>query len=145
MNRLKKIISHRGNLIGRNVSRENSPSYLIEALDRGFDVEVDVWIIDNKCFLGHDGPQYQIDSDFLTDRKDNLWVHAKNLQAASYLRFEDLNWFWHENDKMVLTSKGFPWCNFNVFVRGGVTVEFDFISLPDYVYGVCTDNPIKYK
>lgn len=141
---LKKIISHRGNLIGRNVPRENSPSYLMEALDRGLDVEVDIWIVDNKCFLGHDEPQYLIDFDFLTERKEKFWIHAKNIEAASFLRYEDLNWFWHENDKMVLTSKGYPWCNFGVFVKGGITVEFDFIQLPDYVYGVCTDKPLNY-
>ena len=116
----------------------------MEALSMGFDVELDLWCDNNKCFLGHDEPQYKIESDFLTSRKDKLWIHVKNIEAASFLRYEDLNWFWHENDKMVLTSKGYLWCNFNVFVRGGITVELDFVKPPEYVYGICTDNVLKY-
>lgn len=145
MSKLKKIISHRGNVSGRNPSRENSPSFIMEALEMGFDVEIDLWLVNNKCWLGHDEPQYKIEKDFLINRKDKLWVHSKNLESISFLMNEDLNWFWHENDKMVLTSKGYPWCNFNVFVEGGITVQFDFNKIPDYVLGVCTDESLKYR
>lgn len=141
---LNKIISHRGNIDGRNIERENSISFIDEAINLNFDVEIDLWLLDKNLFLGHDKPQYEIDFNFLVERKNKLWVHAKNLEVIPFLRFEDLNWFWHENDKMVLTSKGYPWCNFDIFVKGGITVEFDFKIIPDYVYGVCTDKPIKY-
>ena len=53
------LISHRGNLDGPNKSFENSPSYICEAIDRGFDVEVDLWKT-NKLFFGHAEPQYCI-------------------------------------------------------------------------------------
>lgn len=145
MRMLKKIISHRGNLTGRNPARENSPLFIMEALDMGFDVEIDFWVVDGKCWLGHDEPQHLVEIDFLIERKQKLWVHAKNIEAVSFLRYEDLNWFWHENDKLVLTSKGYPWCNFNIFVKGGITVQFDFKDIPDYVYGICTDEVLKYQ
>jgi hypothetical protein len=48
-----KFISHRGNLSGRNPESENSPSYINMALKLGYDVEVDVWYIDGKWYLGH--------------------------------------------------------------------------------------------
>ena len=32
------LISHRGNLTGKNPERENHPDYIKEALDLGFDV-----------------------------------------------------------------------------------------------------------
>jgi hypothetical protein len=44
-------ISHRGNINGKNIERENSPEYILETLNKGYDVEVDIWIINNKWFL----------------------------------------------------------------------------------------------
>lgn len=140
-----KIISHRGNLEGRNISEENSKEAIIKAIELGYDVEIDFWSTEKGFFLGHDLPQYEIDLNWLDNLKNKLWVHAKNKDAARILSLTDLNWFWHENDLMTLTSKGYIWSNIGVFVQNGITVEFDFKILPDYILGVCTDNPIKYR
>jgi len=35
-------ISHRGNLSGSQPEFENKPAYIVEALNKGFDVEIDV-------------------------------------------------------------------------------------------------------
>jgi hypothetical protein len=100
-------ISHRGNLDGPNKERENSPSYVIEALDKGFDVEVDVWFVDGEFWLGHDEPQYKTDYKFLVNEK--LWCHAKNLGAILEMKKYVIHYFWHENDKISLTSKNYIW------------------------------------
>ena len=42
------LISHRGNLHGINSDKENSPSYLLSALNKCFNVEVDVRFENNK-------------------------------------------------------------------------------------------------
>ena len=42
------FISHRGNIDGINVKNENKPSYILNALKNNFDVEVDIWLIDNS-------------------------------------------------------------------------------------------------
>ena len=42
------LISHRGNVNGKNPDRENSPLYIKAALTLGYDVEVDVWYIDKE-------------------------------------------------------------------------------------------------
>ena len=42
------LISHRGNLDGVNPDRENSPTYIKEAISSGFDVEIDVHWYDNE-------------------------------------------------------------------------------------------------
>ena len=68
------LISHRGNRNGKNVDRENSPDYIQEALDEGYDVEIDVWVKDDKFFLGHDEPEYTTDKEFLM--KDGLWCQS---------------------------------------------------------------------
>ena len=58
-----KIISHRGNLDGPIFEKENHPDYILNAIDAGFDVEIDLWKIETKLFLGHDEPKYLIDVD----------------------------------------------------------------------------------
>ena len=35
-------ISHRGNTNGKNPARENTKSYIDEAIAKGFDVEIDI-------------------------------------------------------------------------------------------------------
>ncbi len=58
------LISHRGNITGANPSRENSPDYIQEALEADYNVEIDVWYKDKKWNLGHDEPQYEVESNF---------------------------------------------------------------------------------
>ena len=36
------LISHRGNTNGKNINRENTKSYIDEAIAKGFDVEIDI-------------------------------------------------------------------------------------------------------
>ena len=54
------LISHRGNIDGVKPTKENSPEYILEAISLGYDVEIDVWKVDGKWFLGHDEPEYAI-------------------------------------------------------------------------------------
>ena len=136
-----KIISHRGNLIGKT-SEENKPSYIKNALLKGFDVEIDVWIIDDKFFLGHDKPEYNIDVNFLLN--DKLWCHAKNKKALEVLLKNNIHVFWHENDKFTLTSKGIPWCYPGNYLKSGITVELNYKKKMPEVYGICTDYPLKW-
>ena len=71
-----RLISHRGNTSGPNPSRENHPDYIHEAIDKGFEVEVDVWRLGDKWFLGHDKPQYEIEEQFLLqDKLNNKGTH----------------------------------------------------------------------
>ena len=44
------LISHRGNTNGVNHEKENSISYIEDALNLGFDVEVDVWYKDGDFY-----------------------------------------------------------------------------------------------
>ena len=80
------LISHRGNIEGKT-KWENHPNYIQEAIEEGFDVEIDVWFVDNKLYLGHDLPQYEIDHDFLIN--DKLWCHAKNIESLQIMNKYD--------------------------------------------------------
>lgn len=107
-------IAHRGNLVGPNPDKENSPRYIQDALSAGFFCEVDLWKLNGDLGLGHEGPEHLINIAFL--RKRNLVIHAKNLDALSFLRrMEDVespegfHYFFHEGDKATLTSRGLIW------------------------------------
>jgi hypothetical protein len=144
-----KLISHRGNLIGPNSERENSPSYLQEALDNGFDVEVDLWFIEDKLYLGHDEPQYLISHSWLTQFLYRLWVHCKNPEAIVYLQenYPQINYFWHQEDTLTLTSKKYIW------VYPGKQPIKDSIAVMPEIHnddisqclGICSDYIQNYK
>ena len=100
-------ISHRGNLNGKNPVLENNPKYIIEALNKGFSVEIDIWFLEGNFYLGHDEPLFKIESNFLENPK--LWCHAKNLSALTSLRKLKTIYFWHQEDDFTLTSNGYIW------------------------------------
>jgi hypothetical protein len=137
------LISHRGNIGGKIPEKENHPIYIDESLNLGYNFEVDVWYVDDKLMLGHDNPQYEVLFSFF---KENMWIHSKNLQACEQLLKTNLNWFWHENDKITLTSKGYIWSYPNIYVDNGITVEFGYNKdLPKHILGICTDYPELYN
>jgi len=103
------LISHRGNLNGPNEDRENSPYYIMEAIDEGYDVEVDLWWVNGRVYLGHDEPQYEVSDEWLGERIDKLWVHCKNVDSLNWIRNTSLHYFWHEQDTLTLTSKNHMW------------------------------------
>lgn len=107
-----KFISHRGNLNCPKEDMENSPAYVEKALKEGFDVEIDLRIVDgvveDKYYLGHDGPQYRVDKDFVL--QEGLWIHAKNVYTLCALLDEGKgNFFVHNVEEAVLTSNGYIW------------------------------------
>lgn len=143
--RLIKIISHRGNLVGSDPTIENNPTHINKVMDLGYDVEIDLWEVKGNLYLGHDEPYYKVDKYWLTNRKDKLWVHLKNFDAIPFAKNYYLNYFWHENDKMTLTSNGTPWCYPGIYIPSGVTVVLTDEIIDVDVYGVCTDYPELYK
>ena len=99
-------ISHRGNTKGRT-DKENHPDQILEALSQGFDVEMDVWLIDGNICLGHDFPEHEVKIDFLINSR--FWCHAKNIVALEEMLKHGIHCFWHQEDDVVLTSNNFLW------------------------------------
>jgi hypothetical protein len=141
-----KIISHRGNIAGSNRQIENQPAYIQAAMSKGYDVEIDVWYIDDKILLGHDYGQYQVSLDFL--KTDNLWCHAKNLDSLEFMLSNDIHCFWHQEDDRTITSRGFIWTyEGRDLGKKSVACWMDAIGdIPSLsIYGICTDYPDKLK
>ena len=101
------LISHRGNINGKNSEKENHPDYILKALKMNYNVEVDVWYKNNELYLGHDNPQYKIHNDFLKNEK--IWCHAPNIAALNYLDKIDCHYFWHQEDDVTITNRGYFW------------------------------------
>ena len=146
-----KLIAHRGNINGKT-SYENHPDYIKEAITEGFDVEIDVWVKGRDIYLGHDEPEYTTSFGFLSEHKDNLWCHAKNYEALSYLNMYRLHAFWHENDSFTLTNQGVIWqYPDNEYYKDSIflmpelfDVDIDESKLK-MVKGICSDYILKYK
>ena len=103
-----KIISHRGNTVGVNKDQENYPALIDSLLQKNIDCEIDVWYVDDKFYLGHDFPQYEVNKRFIL--KKGLWCHAKNLEALAKMKsMYNVHFFWHEDDDFTLTSKNIIW------------------------------------
>ncbi len=137
-------ISHRGNTNGPNPEKENSPEYILDAIDKGFDVEIDIWVIDDSVWFGHDAPQYgPISEKFIEQILDVAWLHCKNLDAINWLKqyYPNAKYFWHQNDDYTLTSNGFIWTYpGKAATKNCIVVSLDENEELSYgIYGVCSD------
>ncbi len=145
-----RLISHRGNLTGPNPIRENSIDYIEDAIFESFDVEIDLRVEDDICYLGHDEPQYIVTMEWLRKYKDVLWIHCKNREALEKLSTSSItfNYFWHETDSYTITSKGIGWVYPGKIPYSNsvmVSPEWDmdvsrFCELQKQnIYGICSD------
>jgi hypothetical protein len=144
------LISHRGNINGPDPELENNPDQILHALSRGYDVEVDVWLDDNKgLMLGHDAPRYFIDYTFLMDSR--LWCHAKNHAALEWMISQSkyIHSFWHQNDRYTLTSRGFIWSFPRVLEAKNCIAVYPELYPDDFDFsqceGICSDHIADYK
>ena len=143
------LIAHRGNINGPESMLENKPEFIDAALNLNYHVEIDVWVVNHKIFLGHDQPEYEIDSNWLTDRFEKLWIHCKNVEAITFFKksHSNFNFFWHENDVLTLTSNNYIWAN-----PGKQPIEDSIAVLPEInnddiskCLGICSDYISKYN
>lgn len=137
-----KFIAHRGNINGPDPGLENTDEYLKYAYSLGYDVEIDLIEYNGELYYGHDEPQCIADISFL--ESPGVWCHAKNLKALSILLQLNTNTFWHQNDDVTLTSKGYVWCYPGTFVNSYNAVWLDLLNkpLPEHIsniYGICSD------
>lgn len=136
-NRLDMIyISHRGNLTGPNPELENSPDYIDAAIANGFDVEVDLWLVDGMPFLGHDGPQYKITLDYLFDRFSELWVHCKDGWAFDFCLENEVHCFFHNADDYTLTNRQWIWA----YPGKEINTEACICVMPEWFFAVPSDK-----
>lgn len=155
-----KIIVHRGTDY-LNKENENKPESILKFISLGYNCEIDLRVIDNKLYLGHDLPQYEIDSGFIIDNYKNLFIHCKNFNAIRYLKdWEDkyseifFHYFTHENDKYHLTSLNKVLTNDTQYLNNHTIYispelfghPFNKLdkSIKDKLWAIMTKNPFAY-
>lgn len=147
-----KLIAHRGNINGKAENAENRPIYIESAILLGYEVEVDIWFVDNKFWLGHDAPEYPVTDKWILKNANHLWFHCKNVDAVNMFLDLDIDgggfqYFWHENDRLSITSQGYIWtCDVSItgpnvvwMITNEGPMDGSGIGNPD-IYGVCADN-----
>lgn len=147
------VISHRGNLSGPNPNYENSPRYLEDAINVGFDVECDVHNLgdDNSWYLGHDRLDFKIDFGFFEKHRSKLWCHCKDMYSLYYLSEAGINCFAHNTDSFVLSYTGFiityPDASLGLSDRSIAMLPEKVKNWKglESVFGLCTDYPVLYK
>ena len=149
-----RIIAHRANLNGPDSNLENNPSQVDNCIEMGLDVEIDVRYLkqEEQFSLGHDSGDFPVDFKWLMERKKNLWIHCKNLEAMEKLSDyrDELNFFWHQEDSYTLTSKGMIWAypgsklnNMSISVMPEWGNENFENELDGEIFGCCTDFPLR--
>ncbi len=150
----KRLISHRGNINGKNELLENNPDYIEVALSKGYDVEIDLWIDNDGFYLGHDEPTYPVTLNWLVERSLKLWVHCKDLKTIEELKrleyengINSIHYFFHNTDDTTITSQGKLWV-----YPGKQPIKNSIAVMPEIhnedvskCLGVCSDNIINYK
>lgn len=144
-----KLISHRGNIDGVYLDKENSPEYIDRAIQLGYDVEVDVRIIKRDVWwLGHDGPQYQVDINWLYERRNNIWFHAKNANALVLLMSRSFKVFYHSVEEHVpiagtinnIWSHNIEEATTQSIIPLLDKKSIDLVNIKELnVYGICSD------
>ena len=141
------LIAHRGNTNGKLPDKENTISYIEEAIARGFDVEIDICKWDGKnFFLGHDEPQEAVSPEWLQNKP--VWCHAKDYKALEQLVKYNIHCFWHQADNYTMTSGGYIWA-YPGQLGGERTIAVHPHEIPaeevKKCAGVCSDDVEKYK
>ena len=149
------LIAHRGNIAGPDPTRENTETYLGEALEAGFHVEVDVWdVVDDggpSALLGHDQVLDAVHPGLL--RNEHVWCHCKTLKALEYLMRIGCRCFVHDTDLGTFTSDGFFWTadasneyqlDRTVLMHAGDLLASENAWQIQRVVGVCSDYVENY-
>ena len=142
------LIAHRGNIKGTSLAKENTQEYILQALELGYHVEIDVWVFGCKLFLGHDQPEQETQLKFLQDER--LWCHCKSREALAKLISNGVHCFFHETDDVTLTSKGYMWVYPNKKpLEGSICVLPELHNCKNQdlerCVGICSDYIDSYK
>ena len=142
------FIAHWGNTDCKKPTLENGQGYCEEAIEQGFDVEIDVHWYEGIFWTGHDRPQYRVNTDFL--KKKEVWCHAKYVQVLCELQKIEAHCFFHQKDDVTLTSHGYLW-TFPTYPLTEKSIcvlpEIQRISKTNYTKcaGICSDVISKEK
>ena len=147
-----EIIAHRGR-IENSKYQDNTLEAIKESLDKGLSVEIDLMKINERFYLGHDNPNFEIQLSEID--YDKVYIHMKTPHIIDTIKAD---FFFIENDSYALTKKNKIWTNYNnkeynqdsimcsaELVGGNFNMNKIF-SWAKKAHGICTDFPLTvYK
>ena len=143
------LIAHRGNTQGIKSERENTNSYLLDALELGFYIECDIMYHQDELWLGHDYPVEPVNPIILKNPK--TIAHAKDIPSLIELHRRNIHCFWHEEDRVTHTNRGLIWCYPGEHPRYANSILLDLHGKPVPpeaitwdIWGICSDDFTKW-
>jgi hypothetical protein len=136
-------IAHRGNTQGPRPELENTVDYIHTALNGGYWVETDVQCSAQGLVLGHDCAQEPAPETLLMH--PHVICHAKDLHSLLALLDMGAHCFWHEQDRVTITSRGLIWCYPGHHPQHASAVWLDLLYQPvpeniQGIFGICSDK-----
>lgn len=111
-NPLSHFICHRGNLSQKVLEDENKPDILDQRINEGYHIELDVWVKDDKYFLGHDRPETKIEWSWLMKHLSQKYIHCKDGATLEHMILRsgqegfNPNLFYHTVEDYAITTRG---------------------------------------
>ena len=89
--------------------------------------------------------QKQHFTTFLKNKK--LWCHAKNIEALFEMLEHEVHCFWHQEDDVSLTSKGYIWTYpLKPLTSQSICVQPELYNANfNHCLGVCSDFISEYR
>lgn len=143
----EKIISHRGNIDGRILEKENTIDYINCAIKNGYEVEIDVRTKNGLLYLGHDTPDYLVDMEWMFNIIGKLWIHCKDIDSYKIVsNIKNSRYFCHTSDSFSLISTNQLWVhdislklNENCIIPLLSIEDINNFSYTEKVHAICTD------
>lgn len=150
------LIAHKGNILKRDIDRENTIEYIEHALRKGYSVEIEVYLQDNDFLTLSDDPDDVIDESFLENPK--IYVNCVNEACYEKLK-NNLNircFYIYDDDEayvsncgetVIRNALGNKMVSKNRIVMfPGTYDEFKLQYKTGIVpFGICTDHPESFK
>jgi len=76
-------ISYQGIFNGSDYEDANTPKQIGKALSAGFSVNIDVWRIDNKLYVGNNQPTIEVTEKYIQGNR--FWINAKNTDMQTWI------------------------------------------------------------
>ena len=141
------IISHLGNIDGRQEEKENTLPYIQAALKAGWHVCLDV-VFRNGCFLlPHSRGFHSVPPALLS--KQRVWWRAHDADTVDALCNVNAHCFLLSESFMSLTSAQFIWTLPPHALVARSIAAFPEFADPDWLEaaepaGLCSNHPIRY-
>lgn len=141
------IIAHLGNIDGRQPKRENTLTYLNEALKAGWHICVDVVFRNGGFCLPNERGMTPAPPAFFS--KQRVWCRTRDADTLDALCNVGAHAFFASTDPMTLTSSQFVWTLPPANLSPRAIACFPELTDADWLErfepaGICTNSPAQY-